>query len=250
MSKQKVTRKKKADPSKVKKKVKAGQIIKQKVVINVDKAIGSGSRGRARYGRDGGASKSGINKPQSIPTLSRFNLPNFIIPPGGGGKNYPPPPPPPPPNDDYIKKQLKLIQDGQNRIDEENKQNLLMIGQSQAESMRNLVGNINQQASKVFERLNKLESAKTKPPPQVQTAPLLNFLDDEEEQIAAAIAQNMPPEPEAVAGPPAPQPVVQMVAPPLKVGKKPKLSPEARRAVAVQNLQKAHEARRGGGKRR
>lgn len=247
MTKQKVPRKKKADPSKVKKKVKAGQIIKQKVVINVDKAIGSGRRGRASYGRDGGASKSGINKPQSIPTLSRFNLPNFIIPPGGGGKNYPPPPPP---NDDYIKKQLKLIQDGQNKIDEENKKNLLMIGQSQAESMRNLVGNINQQASKVFERLNKLESAKTKPPPQAQTDPLLGLLDDEEEKIAEAIAQNMPPEPEAVAGPPAPQPVVQMAAPPLKVGKKPKLSPEARRAVAVQNLQKAHAARRGAGNRR
>ena len=79
MTKQKVSRKKKTDPSKVKKKhTKARQIIKQKVVINVDKALGARRRRKSRPI----SSKSAINKPQSIPTISRFDIPNFIFPAG------------------------------------------------------------------------------------------------------------------------------------------------------------------------
>ena len=196
MTKQKVSRKKKADPSRVKKQTKAGQIIKQKVVINLDKPVGGARRGRrtSTGARAGRFSKPGINKPQSDPIISRFNIPNIIVPPGGGGatigsNNGPPP------NDDF-KKQLKQIQDDQSRIERENKHNFLMLGvsqrganrayldnlqqikddqernllslkQSQTESMGNLVGNINQQAKQVFDRLNKLESVKSAPSAQM-----------------------------------------------------------------------------------
>ena len=121
MTKQKVSRKKKTDPSKVKKKqTKAGQIIKQKVVINVDKALGARRRRKSRPI----SSKSAINKPQSIPTISRFDIPNFIFPSGPRNDTLYLPPP----NDD-IKRQLMLIQEGQTKIDKQNKQNLRMITQ-------------------------------------------------------------------------------------------------------------------------
>jgi hypothetical protein len=243
MTKQKVSRKKKTDPSKVKKKqTKAGQIIKQKVVINVDKALGARRRRKSRPI----SSKSAINKPQSIPTISRFDIPNFIFPSGPRNDTLYLPPP----NDD-IKRQLMLIQEGQTKIDKQNKQNLRMITQQQSRSMQDFASNINQQAKNVFQRLNKLEANKTIQPPE--KAEILEFIDDAQEQIAEAIDDDGATESKenddlvSVTSQPS---LSSLSTPQGKVGKKSKLTPEERKAVAIKNLQKAHIARRGSSKKK
>ena len=67
MTKAKVKRKSKKE--KVVKKTKARQIIKQKVVINLDKSLIRRGRGRPRSNV-----KNSINKPQSVPTITQFPI--------------------------------------------------------------------------------------------------------------------------------------------------------------------------------
>ena len=67
MTKAKVKRKSKKE--KVVKKTKARQIIKQKVVINLDKSLIRRGRGRPRSNV-----KNSINKPQSVPTVTQFPI--------------------------------------------------------------------------------------------------------------------------------------------------------------------------------
>ena len=129
-----------------------------------------------------------------------------------------------------------------------------MITQQQSRSIQDFAGNINEQAKNVFQRLNKLEANKTIQPPE--KAGILEFIDDEEEKIAQAIDDDGATESKenddlvSVTSQPSLSSLSSLSTPKGKVVKKPKLTPEERKAIAIKNLQKAHLARRGSSKKK